>query len=268
MTMNIAKMTRLPPVEIGYRIDQELPVIPFSLEVSHAGCAAAHAHPRGQLIFASYGSMRVVCGRDIWVVPPSQAVWVPPYVEHEVYFPGDVSLRNLFVDPAFTTDLFSQCTVLRVTPLLRELILKAVQVGDHYAVTGPGYRLMLVLIDEIRIARPTLLHLPFARDARLSKVMNAMLENPGDPRGLSEWAGVAGASARTLSRLFQLETGLSYGEWRKRLVLQKAVEKLGHGDHVTEVAFDLGYQSLSAFINMFRKNLGAPPMQFVRLKES
>ncbi len=255
-------------MEVGYRIDPSLPVIPLAMEVSNAGCAAAHAHPRGQLIYASRGTMRVVCGRDVWVVPPSQAVWVPPDVEHEVYFPGDVSIRNLFVDPAYTENLPGQCTVIRVTPLLRELILKAVQIGDQYALDDCGYRLMRVIIDEIRMAEPTLIHLPFAQDPRLLRVMNAMLEHPGDSRGLSEWARVAGASSRTLSRLFVLETGLSFGEWRKRLVLQKAIEKLGHGDPVTEVAFDLGYESLSAFISMFRKTLGAPPMQFVRSEES
>lgn len=86
--MDIEKLPRLPPVETGFRIDPALPVIPLAMEVSNAGCAAAHAHPRGQLIYADKGVMRVICRRDIWVVPPSQAVWVPPGIEHEVYFPG------------------------------------------------------------------------------------------------------------------------------------------------------------------------------------
>jgi AraC-like DNA-binding protein len=262
--MDIEKLSRLPPVEIGYRIDPALPVIPLAMQVSNAGCAAAHAHPRGQLIYADKGVMRVICRRDIWVVPPSQAVWVPPGIEHEVYFPGDVSLRNLFVDPSATASLPEGCTVIKVSPLLRELILKAVAIGDGYPPESPGFRLMQVILDELRQAEPTPLHLPMARDERLQRVLEALLENPGDSRNMEEWADLAGASSRTLARLFVRETGLTFGAWRKRLLLQEAIDRLGQGDQVTRIAFDLGYQSLSAFIEMFRQALGASPGQYAR----
>lgn len=262
--MTIDKLTRLLPIEVGYRTDPDLPVIPLAMHANNAGCAASHAHPRGQLIYASRGTMRVMCPKGIWVVPPSQAVWVPPEVEHEVYFPGEVSLRNLFIDPSVTAGYPEQCTVIKVSPLLRELILKAVTVGDDYAPESPGFRLMLVILDEMRQAEPTPLHLPMARDPRLLRVMEALLKNPGDSRELTAWAEVAGASPRTLARLFVRETGLTFGAWRKRLMLQEAIDRLGKGDSVTCIAFDLGYQSLSAFIEMFRQSLGASPGQYLR----
>lgn len=262
--MDIEKLTKLPPVVVGYRIDPKLPVIPLAMQVRDAGCAAAHAHPRGQLIYASNGVMRVICRRDIWVVPPSQAVWVPPGIEHEVYFPGDVALRNLFVDPSATTGLPEQCTVIKVSPLLRELILKAVEVGDAYPFDSPGFRLMQVILDELGQAEATPLHLPMARDGRLLRVMEALLDDPGDNRSLHDWADSAGASSRTLARLFVRETGLTFGAWRKRLLLQEAIDRLDRGDSVTKVAFELGYQSLSAFIEMFRQTLGTSPGQYSR----
>jgi len=264
--MNIEKLTKLPPVVIGYRIDPALPIIPLAMQISQAGCAAPHSHPRGQLIFASSGVMRVVCGRDVWIVPPSQAVWVPPEIEHEVYFPGDVSLCNLFIDPSASVGLPEVCTVFKVSQLLRELILKAVLVGDNYSSGSPDYRLMMVILDELLQAEPTELHLPMGHDERLLRVMEALLKNPGDNRELDELAKIAGASSRTLSRLFVRETGLSFGVWRKRLLLQEAIDRLGKGQNVTRVAFDLGYQSLSAFIEMFRQALGASPGQYIRLK--
>ncbi|MCE1225522.1 MAG: helix-turn-helix transcriptional regulator [Geobacteraceae bacterium] len=269
--MTIAKLTRMAPVMLGYRLDPNLPIIPLSLEVSpqqlqaqQVGCAAVHAHPRGQLIYASSGVMRVICGRDIWVVPPSQAVWVPPEQEHEVYFPGEVGMRNLFIDPSATDGLALQCTVVKVSPLLRELILKAVQIGENYQPDSAGWRLMQVLLDELRQAEPTPLHLPMARDERVMRVIEALLHNPEDCRGLEQWSSLAGASSRTLARLFVAETGLTFGQWRKRLVLQEAIKRLDQGQPVTRIAFDLGYQSLSAFIEMFRKELGASPRQYAR----
>ena len=262
--MNVEELPKLPPVETGYRLDPLLPVIPFALTVNRAGFAASHAHPRGQLIYAGSGVMRVICGRDIWVVPPTQAVWVPPGKEHEVYFPGQVTLRNLFVDPSALAGLPDECTVLKVSPLLRELIARAVEIGEEYGPDGPGWRLMAVILDELRRAEPTPLHLPMARDPRVMRVIEALLADPADRRELAAWGAHTGASGRTLARLFVAETGLTFGDWRKRLVLQTAIDRLDRGEPVTRVAFDLGYQSLSAFIGMFRKELGESPSRYAR----
>lgn len=262
--MNVDKLPKLPPIEVGYIIDPTVPVMTVALDVKQAGCAALHAHPRGQLIYASSGVMRVVCMRDVWVVPPAQAVWVPPGIEHEVYFPGEVSLRNLFIDNSVTDTLPNECTVLKVSPLLRELIVESVETGNSYPPDSAAYRLNMVIIDELHKMEPTDLRLPMGRDERLSRAMNMLLENPGDNRNIHELARAAGASSRTLARLFLQETGLTFGTWRKRLILQEAIERLGSGQNVTAVAYDLGYQSLSAFIEMFRQALGTPPGQYMQ----
>ena len=123
---------------------------------------------------------------------------------------------------------------------------------------------MLVILDELKQAEPTPLHLPMGRDKRLVRVIEELLKFPGDRRELHEWANLAGASERTLARLFVRDTGLTFGAWRKRLLLQEAIDRLGRGDNVTRVAFDLGYHSLSAFIGMFRQSLGTSPGQFSR----
>jgi AraC-like DNA-binding protein len=262
--MTFENMTKLPPVTLGYTVNPSVPVIPLAMHVSRAGCAASHAHPRGQLVYASNGVMQVVCGRDVWVVPPSLAVWIPPGVEHEVYFPGDVSLRNVFIDPSCVSELPTTCAVLQVHPLLRELILKAVMIGDAYAPATAGYRLMLVLLDELREARQSQLCLPMARDTRARRAMAALRDNPGQTLDLDALADLSGASSRTLSRLFISETGLTIGQWRKTLLLHEAIDRLGQGQLVSRVAMDLGYQSISAFITMFRQALGSSPGRYFR----
>ena len=191
--MNVDNLPKLAPIGVGYRVDPSLPIIPFAMQVKHAGCAAPHCHPRGQLIYASSGVMRVICSNDVWVVPPSQAVWVPPEIEHEVYFPGEVSLSNLFIDPSAITGLPSDCKILKMTPLLRELIIKAVAIGDSYTIDSAGFRLMTVILDELRQAEPTELHLPMGRDARLLRVIDWLLQNPGNRRELEELAKYCGA---------------------------------------------------------------------------
>ena len=90
------------------------------------------------------------------------------------------------------------------------------------------------------------------------------------PRRRDRSSGRTGPSSRRRQRadpgsaLFLKETGLTFGAWRQRLRLISAVARLAEGQAVTTVAFDLGYDSPSAFIAMFRRQLGAPPGRYLR----
>src|SRR5262249_37299133 len=145
------------------------------------------------------------------------------------------------------------CRVVQVTPLLRELVLRAIDFPARYARRGREARAADVLVDEIRAASVAPLHLALPGDARALRVARALLEQPGDARPLSAWAKPAGASTRTLARLFQRETGSSFRAWRQQLRLLRALERIAAGEAVTRVALELGYASPSAFIAMFRK---------------
>ena len=100
------------------------------------------------------------------------------------------------------------------------------------------------------------------RDARLRALCQALLDAPGDQRPLEAWAATINTSARTLARRFQSETGLSFGAWRQQARVLEAMGRLGGGEPVTQVALDLGYESVSAFSAMFHRATGASPSQF------
>jgi len=257
--MNTLKETILPEVTAGYVNDPSRPVIAYRADVSHARCREPHAHPRAQVIFAISGTMRVQAEQNIWFIPPAQAVWIPPQISHQVTFPDAVSLCNLFVDPLLTAGLPKTCIVFNVSPLLRELMRKAGCVGESYRADGPEYRIMQVIIDELELIEPARLNLPLGSDLRLRKVIGTMLEKPEDTSTLPEWSDRAGASGRTLARLFVSETGLTFGQWRTRLRLLIATEKLSRGASVGNVAFELGYLNTSAFIEAFRQVHGETP---------
>lgn len=71
-------------------------------------------------------------------------------------------------------------------------------------------------------------------------------------------------SPRTLTRHFEQEVGMSLRTWRQRLRLFKAMELLGSDFPITEIALRLGYSSASAFIFMFRSEMGISPLQYKR----
>lgn len=254
----------LLPDHPGNLDDPGRPIAPLAIDYVGASLRPWHNHRRGQLLYADVGVMQVGTAAGTWVVAPEQAVWVPPGVEHQVGHRTGVAMRTLYVDPGVARGLPVECCVVAVPPLLRQLILRAVEIGLDYPPEGPEARVMAVILDELRALKPEPLHLPHPRDARLRKIAEALLAEPADGRALADWAKAAGASERTLARLFVKETGMTFGAWRERLRLTAAVARLADGQPVTAVAYDLGYQSPSAFIAMFRRSLGDTPGRYVK----
>ncbi|WP_245430501.1 helix-turn-helix domain-containing protein [Rhizobium tropici] len=62
--------------------------------------------------------------------------------------------------------------------------------------------------------------------------------------------------------MFQRETGMSFIRWRQQLHIGLALQRLARGELVTNIANDLGYGSVSAFISMFRRILGTTPARY------
>ena len=223
-----------------------------------------HSHPRGQLIYGISGVLTVHTEAGRWVLPPERAVWVPMGVRHRSDITGPVRMRSLFVSPDAAQALPRDCCVVTVPPLLRELILEAVEVPKLYDIDGPDGRLMTVILDRLSRLEPTPLYLPMPADHRRRRITDELIKNPGDRTGLNGFAEKAGASARTLARLFVRETGLTFGVWRQQARLLKALEWLAEDRPVTAIALDLGYESPSAFIAMFRRTVGASPGRYLK----
>jgi len=99
------------------------------------------------------------------------------------------------------------------------------------------------------------------RDARARRAAEAFARRPSDRRSRAEWARLAGASERTLERLFHAEVGTSFGRWQRQVRL-RALELLADGRSVTSVALEVGFETPSAFIAMFKSALGATPGRY------
>lgn len=237
-------------------------MVAFARDLADGAVIPRHSHDHAQLLYASAGMMRVHTTVGTWVVPPQRAVWIPAGIEHEVSCIGHVAMRTVYVLPEAAPWLPADCRVMDVSPLTRELVLAAMTLPEGYSLKGPEARLVSVLLDQIRAAPMTRLHLPMPQDRRLHAITRGLAANPADARPLEDWARVSGASARTLSRLFLRETGMSFRLWRQQLRLHEALARLAMGEPVTRVAFAVGYESPSAFIAMFRRLLGETPGRY------
>jgi AraC-like DNA-binding protein len=221
-----------------------------------------HSHPRFQLVYAAHGVMTVDTRDATWVVPPQRAVWMPPQVEHRLTAKGVVQLRNLYVRPDAASQMPRTCEVLEVTPLLRELIVRATELPLEYDLRGRPGRLMRLLLDELSGLVRLPYHLPMPKAAPLAAICRRLLDAPDDAATLEEIARAGALSGRTLARHFRRHTGMSFAEWRRRARLLRALGWIAEGRPILEVAMELGYESPSAFSAMFRRELGASPSSF------
>lgn len=228
-------------------------------DLDAAELLAAHSHPYGQVTYAIEGLLRVTVGDSTWIVPPLRAIWIPPHVVHEVVTLEKARLRALFVDAAAAPFAGPDCEVIDVTPLLRELILALAQSDDH----SPREAMLAQLIlDEVGRSATLPMRVALPRDKRLKTLCERLIAEPASGLTLDQWAAEAGASGRTLARLFERELGMSFGQWRQQMRLAHAAPLIARGMPLAQVAAELGYASQSAFSAMFRKTFGQSPSAF------
>jgi AraC-like DNA-binding protein len=234
-----------------------------SADLEHGHVIPEHSHPEVQLLFASEGVMTVTTQQGIWVVPPMRAVWIPADTFHSVSMSGRVSMRTLYLHPKLGRSLPGKCFVMNVTSLLKELVLHACRMGRLHRRAATERRLIEMILDQLKAVESVALQLPRPADPRAQRVVERLVESPGDHRKLDKLCRECGASKRTIQRLFREETKMTFSKWRQQLRLLHAMQRLALGEKVTAAALDAGYNSTSAFISMFRKQLGKTPARYL-----
>ena len=203
-----------------------------------------------------------------WVVPPTQALWLPPDHDNAVSLSGEGALRRLYLRGAPCRRMPPTVRVIQISPLLRELLRRVMDVGTLDKRRVREGRLVDFLVDELTIARAGSIELPMPRDARALTAAQLVQTDPARTRDASAVAKRAGASVRTLERLFKDETGLSFGAWRQRARLLQSLVLLADGANVTQAALAVGYATSSAFVTAFKALLGATPGQYSTTPEA
>ena len=176
---------------------------------------------------------------------------------------GRVSMRTLYFLPELCKTLPRKCLVINISALLRELILHACTFPRLQRAVPPEQHIIDLLIDQLKVIEALPIQLPHPRDPRARKLVKRLSSHPGDRQSFSQLCSECGASVRTMQRIFVEETAMSFSRWRQRYRLIHALRGLAAGDPVTTVAFDSGYGSTSAFIAMFRKQLGMTPTRYL-----
>jgi AraC-like DNA-binding protein/quercetin dioxygenase-like cupin family protein len=222
-----------------------------------------HWHARAQFLYATAGTMTVRTPRRGWIVPPSRALWIPAGTVHEIQIDSAVAMRSLYIERMAAAGMWGDCVVLEVTPLARELILRAGVLPLEYDEDGEDGLLMRLLLAEIRRLGVCALDLPLPESPELAQLCERVLADLSKRSHCGRDAEDMHMSSRTLYRRFLRETGITFARWKQQARLLEAIRRLADGASVTETALDLGYESTSAFSAMFRRSLGATPRTFI-----
>ena len=233
-----------------------------ALDLAHGHSIAEHMHPEDQLVYACQGVMTVQTPAGTWVVPTQRAVWIPARTPHSILMSGAVSMRTIYLRARIVKSLARDCCVVNVSPLLQNLIIHLCTYKELSRRTRIQAHLIDVLIDQLESVRAVALQLRAPVDARAARVAAALQSNTGDSRSLDSICSRAGASKRTIERIFRQETNLSPGKWRQQLRLLRSLQLLAAGEKISNAALEAGYSTPSAFIAMFRRALGTTPRRY------
>jgi AraC-like DNA-binding protein len=208
--------------------------------------------------------MRVETADAAWIIPPARALWLPPQLPHHITMRSRLEMRTIYIAASACETLPKQPVLVETSGLLRELILALLEEPVEYDESGRGGIVARLILTELTRLRERRLEVPMPRDPRALRVARALLDDSRIDHDLDRWADEAGASRRTLARLFRSETGLGFAEWRARLRAIDGLARLSDGASVAETAASVGYASPSAFSAMIHRTLGSPPRRLAR----
>ncbi|MBS7813107.1 AraC family transcriptional regulator [Roseococcus pinisoli] len=238
------------------------PAVAFDLDFgAYEAEVPMHRHRKGQLVLALHGAVTCQVSGSLWMVPPHCGVWIPGGVPHSNRATANALLSYLFIEPEAAA-LPEECCTLSISPMLREMIRHVAAAPQDGAPDDHMARLLRVLLDELARMPREQLHLPVSDHPKIRRIAGALTARPDDRSTLAQWAERLALSERSLSRLMVVETGLTFGRWRQQLHLIVALRELAGGMTVQRVSEHLGYESVTAFIAMFKKALGQPPARY------
>ncbi|MDV5170385.1 helix-turn-helix transcriptional regulator [Photobacterium rosenbergii] len=224
-----------------------------------------HTHNWGQWSYAVEGMLIVHTRQGQYVAPPQFAIWIPEGVEHKVISNGAAQMRSLYIETDALADLpWTEPRVCSITPLVRELTLQFCALPADYNCDSADGRLAQVLVDQIAYLPSASTQLTIPSDKRLATIAELLQHHPDEQRDIEQLGELVGLSGRSVSRLFKQQTGLTFQQWRQRARLLEALNRLESGRTVTSVSIECGYDSVSAFVSIFKKQFGDTPGEYLR----
>ncbi len=222
-----------------------------------------HSHDQSELVMPVTGSMICEVNEDIWMVPAGSALWIPSRLPHTTTPVSTTVFCLLFVDSRGLA-LPDKCCTIAISPLIKEIILHLTKLSVDELTSAQAAMLIKVLLEILPTMPEDKFNFALPYTQSLRAVADILIRDPADRRKVNQWASLLSMSERTFARLVIKETGMTFGLWRKQLHIIIALQLLVSGQTVQFVSEHLGYDSVSAFITMFKNTLGKSPKSYIK----
>lgn len=221
-----------------------------------------HSHTKGELSWVTGGVQTVFTPAGTWVVPSSMAVWVPGAQLHDAYKQGPGEYRWLKLPAKLSRSLPSHSCAVRVSKELAQAMEQLADAGELEP-SAPSYQPTLkTFLGEIAEAKVPSVRFPVGTPALFRPLVTRVLARPCDRHSTAQWADVLGMGVSTLRRKIRQDLQMSLQEVSSGARMIRALETLALGGSVADVSAQVGYRSVSMFIQTFRRCLGQTPSRF------
>ncbi|HYJ05951.1 MAG TPA: helix-turn-helix domain-containing protein [Chthoniobacterales bacterium] len=132
---------------------------------------------------------------------------------------------------------------------------------DKYAAT---VRLLSFFAEQLSaLINQIMLEQQNAEPPLVRKAREYILQHKTEPLSLAAVAQASGASVFHFCKVFKKTTGLKFTDYVARVRLEDAKSQLlNPSRRISEVAYDVGFQSLTQFNRMFKRVFGQSPTEF------
>lgn len=239
------------------------------LDVEAPRKSVLHTHPEGQLIYAVRGTTYVETQDKHWVITPNRAIWIPPHYPHRAFSLKPIAIRTIYVQEDLAREAvpLSNERCLLISSLLRELIIYAGKFRYTQKPSPKELAVFKIILDLIMEQEEEKNYVPAIHDPRLLKCRDIIMKNLDQNKSLEELAKGSGAGIRTLTRLIQQELQTTFIDWKNTIKIFHSLALLEAKNNVTEVAYDLGFDSPNSFIRAFKKIKGVSPKKHLKLRK-
>ncbi|TAU82437.1 helix-turn-helix transcriptional regulator [Rhizobium leguminosarum] len=221
---------------------------------------------RHYLLYAMSGTLRLQADGKRWTLPPARAAFIPAAKEVEVSILTKMTSASVLFAAEFHRDFPERLAVFEITPLCRELIRECMLWGPETGELNEYAQLLFTTLASVVVRlslQSSRCFLPIPKSEGLKEALNLTEANLTQGLSFKRISAECGQSPRSLARRFSEEMGMTWRDVVKRMRIIQAVEQLATTDaSITEVSFDCGYNSLSAFNAAFRELMDQTPRKY------
>ncbi|MHC5307991.1 AraC family transcriptional regulator [Bartonella sp. LJL80] len=221
-----------------------------------------HRHQWGEFVYCYSGIMEIQTADNHYLATTRYGLWLPPDLEHLCMNRRQAHYCSIYIANTRLEGLPKKICMLEVDQLALAML-------DHLRHQSPQLpyephemRFLDVFKDRLSVAVCAESYLPTSSNPVMRRVLDLLESDTQNALSLKTIAKRANLTERTLMRLAEKHLGMSLTQWRQRHKIIRAIPMLTAGEKVETVALQLGYQSASAFISMFRRLMGCTPDEY------